>query len=179
MGGKRKGHAQYARFSRAHTVACPGRHVGHSWRACLTHGSARPGWRPCVTPHTHASQHLCSSTDTKSKTTLPSAQMVSAVMVLRGSKVESSLSSLFGVGGRQAWGLWQRKLDDMHFLKHCILPLFADSLLVHSSFPVHLPHRPFPAHPPWQGHVGQQVACVPWRWGERRPWPESQIRAQG
>lgn len=57
----------------------------------------------------------------------------------------------------QAWGLWKKKLDDMHFLKHCILPLFVSSLVVHSSFPVALAYRPFPPHPPWEGHVGQQA----------------------
>jgi len=31
----------------------------------------------------------------------------------------------------RAWGLWESKLDDMHFLKHCIWPLFAQDHLLH------------------------------------------------
>jgi len=33
----------------------------------------------------------------------------------------------------RAWGLWAKKLDDMHFLRHCVFPRLRHSLLIHAS----------------------------------------------
>jgi hypothetical protein len=59
----------------------------------------------------------------------------------------------------QAWGLWRRKLDDMHFLQQCIWPLFANDHLLHVGNGAVSPWggMPFPPHPPWIGHVGQSA----------------------
>ena len=67
-----------------------------------------------------------------------------------------------------AWGLRRKKLDDMHFLAAAVWPEVESSCLVHSSVPTRTGGVPFPAHPPWEGHVGQQVmsGC---RGGGRRP----------
>ena len=53
----------------------------------------------------------------------------------------------------QAWGLWRNKLDDMHFLKHCIWPLFPHDHLLHvgSGAVSRWGGLPFPPHPPWIG----------------------------
>ena len=75
------------------------------------------------------------------------------------------------LGGMQAraeaWGLWRRKLDDMHFLKHCIWPLFAGEKkdhLLHVGNGAVSPWGgvPFPQHTPWGGHVGQQAFAAPY-----------------
>ena len=47
----------------------------------------------------------------------------------------------------------------MHFLQQCIWPLFANDHLLHVGNGAVSPWRgvPFPAHPPWIGHVGQSA----------------------
>jgi hypothetical protein len=62
-----------------------------------------------------------------------------------------------------AWGLWRNKLDDMHFLKHCIWPLFTQDHLLHVGNDAVSPWGgiPFPPHARWIGHVGQQAFVGP------------------
>ena len=62
-----------------------------------------------------------------------------------------------------SWGLWQKKLDDMHFLQRTIWPELRGDALVHSSVACIWGGVPFPPHPPWRGHVGQQVFPGPYR----------------
>lgn len=64
-----------------------------------------------------------------------------------------------------AWPLWERKLDDMHFLKHIVWPVVVKAgALHHSPYPSRFYNRtePFPVHPPFNGFVGQAVVHPPY-----------------
>lgn len=50
----------------------------------------------------------------------------------------------------------QRRVMDMRWLEARVHPLIEGSLLRHSSVETKWPHVPFPAHPPYDGFVGQQ-----------------------
>lgn len=50
------------------------------------------------------------------------------------------------------------KMSDQQFLMINVWPRIVNNMVHHSSVPTPVPHaRPFPAHPPWPGFVGQMV----------------------
>ena len=58
----------------------------------------------------------------------------------------------------ERWGVWNKKPDDMYFLRERIWPIVRGSTLTHGG-PTGLP---FPPHAPYQGFVGQQLFDMPW-----------------
>jgi hypothetical protein len=52
---------------------------------------------------------------------------------------------------------WRRKGDDQWFLAFEVWPAIREQCLVHSSVPDPLGGAPFPAHPPYEGFVGEPV----------------------
>jgi hypothetical protein len=77
------------------------------------------------------------------------------------------LSGMWGVRGGvvtdmerriAAWGVWRDKTDDMRFLAASLWPEASRSVCHHSSVMLaNAPARPFPAHAPWHGFVGEIV----------------------
>lgn len=53
------------------------------------------------------------------------------------------------------WGRWERRPDDMRFLREIILPKIEHSLLLYGEGIGSW--RPYPPHPPFNGFVGQRV----------------------
>ena len=57
-----------------------------------------------------------------------------------------------------AWPSHTEKLDDMRFLAEVVYPAIARDCVHHSSVATAIPDaRPWPTHPPFDGHVGQII----------------------